>query len=110
MGMWVSQVPAWKELENWRAKQDAIKAQIEDTTSMITTMSDAGANYYATLAEISGQAALKRVTKAGEAQRAKAIADSQKAARDQAQIDAVKERLKVPDYVRVITRSVNITA
>lgn len=110
MGMWVSQIPAWKEMENWRAKQQATQDQIDSLAAVSDTFSNAGANYYQTLAEISGQAALDRVTKAGEAQRAKSLAASEKASRDAAELEATKARLKVPDYVRVMRRGVNITA
>ena len=107
MGMWVQQVSAWKQMENWRAKQQAISDQMDELAALTDSFSTAGANYYTELSNISGQAALKRVTEEAAAKRAEAVAASEKAARHQAEVDAVNAKLKVPEYVRHL-KGVNI--
>lgn len=110
MGMWVQQVPVWKEIENWRARQQAIDEQISSLATVTESFSGAGSNYYTQLGNLSANAALKRVQDAAKAKQAEALEDAAKKAREQAEMDAIKERLKVPDYVRIITPKVNITA
>jgi len=108
MGMWVQQVSAWKQMENWRAKQQAITDHLENLSIITNEIAGAGANYYAELANIGGQKALERVQKAAEAKRAEHLAETEKTSRADAKFDAVMERLKVPDYVKYLGTGVNI--
>jgi len=110
MGMWVQQVSAWKQMENWRAKQQSINDQLDTMASVTQTLADAGSSYYDGIANIGAQLALKRVTEAATAKRQKTLDDIDQSNRKQAELDAVKERLQVPAYVRVIAgKRVNVT-
>lgn len=108
--MWFQQVSAWKQMENWRNRQQALTEHLDNLATITSEMSGAGANYYAELANIGGQKALKRVQATAEAKRAERLAEAEKTRREEARHDAVMERLKVPEFVKYLGNKVNIIA
>lgn len=107
MGMWIQKVPMWKEMENWRARRQAVNDQLDTMAALTNNLQFAGANYYSTLANLGAEAALKRVQAAGKAKAAEKAEIAAKEAAAQKEADAVAERLKIPPYIRIMAKGVN---
>jgi hypothetical protein len=93
----IPRIPVWKEMENWRARQEAMRSYMDSLSAMSDTLSGAGADQANGLAELSAKAAAKRIQSEAAAKSAKYAADSAQSAADDKAMDRLKDLMA--DYV-----------
>jgi hypothetical protein len=91
--MAIQKIPLWKENENWRARQQAMRGYMDNLNALTTSITSAGADRANGIAELVARATLKRVQAEAAAKSAKAAAESAQAAADDRALQAVKDRM-----------------
>lgn len=97
--MAIQRIPMWKENENWRARQQAMRDYMDTMSALTTNITSAGADQASGTADLVARATLKRVQAEGAAKSAKAQAERAQEAADDKALAALKDRMA--DYAKV---------
>ena len=100
--MAIQRIPIWKENDNWRARQQAMRDYMDTLGALTTNITSAGADQASGLANLVGKATLKRVQAEAAAKAAKAQAESAQANADDKALEAVKDRMNDLTKVNVV--------
>jgi hypothetical protein len=100
--MAIQRIPLWKENENWRARQQAMRSYMDNLNALTTNITSAGADRANGIAELVARATLKRVQAEAAAKSAKAEAARVQAAAEDKALQAVKERMNDLTKVNVV--------
>jgi len=93
----IQRIPMWKEMENWPARQEAMRSYMDSLSEMTTSLTSAGSNRSEGLATIVTQAAIKRMQAEAAARMAKTAAENAQAAADDKAIEKITDRMN--DFV-----------
>lgn len=91
--MAIQKIPMWKENENWRARQQAMRDYMDSLGELTTSMTSAGADRATGMATIMTQAAIKRMKAEAAAKAARTAAASAQAAANEKALQAIKDRM-----------------
>lgn len=91
--MAIQRIPLWKENENWRARQQAMRDYMDSMSALTTNITSAGADQASGIADLVAKATLKRIQAEAAAKSAKAQAEREQSAADDRALDALKDRM-----------------
>jgi hypothetical protein len=107
--MAINSVSFWKQNQIWRERQQALSDQLDTMTALTEEMSNAGADLAYGYAELAAKAAAKRVSEATKLKQQEVEAAAAKVAAEEKAMDALEQRLKIPDYIKALAAKVNFT-
>jgi len=91
--MAISQIPIWKENENWRTRQQSMNDFMDNLNSLTDTLTGAGSSQSQGIATIVTQAAIKRMQAEAAARNAKTSAQSAQERADDKALQDLKDRM-----------------
>ena len=97
--MAISQIPMWKENENWRARQQSMRDYMDTLSALTDNLTGAGGTQSEGTATLVTQAAIKRMKAEAAAKNAKTSAETAQQNADDKALQAVKDRMY--DYTKV---------
>jgi len=100
--MAIQKIPLWKENENWRNRQLAMRDYMDAMSQLTTNLTSAGSDQSSGIANIVAKAAMKRIQAEAAAKNAKSAAESAQAAANDKALQAIKDRMNEFTKVDVI--------
>lgn len=100
----IQRIPVWKEMENWNARQRAMRDFMEANAALTDNLMSAGSVKADGMANLVASATVKRIQKEAAAKTAKHDAANAEAQARTMELDKLKSRMA--DYVKLGTPTV----
>ncbi len=100
--MAIQKIPLWKEAENWRNRQLAMRDYMDAMSQLTTNLTSAGSDQSSGIANIAAKAAMKRIQQQAAAKNAEDAAKKAQAAADEKALQAIRDRMNELTKVDVV--------